>query len=250
MTTIHSIFILSLILGVPGWSNTRTLEARFALSADRNSEFQTRFPVLSPGRLRIEANWKSPTGGRAVALTLMLIHPDGVTVFMKVGKSTLTLEHPVLASELEKPSPNSDVRWTVKILNDGDTSRSEVAGTLRITVPVASRTLEDTQFTLLGSGNAQEIPFYVPAPGRIDIDVTWQLDVLESSQDQTELTTSLIHPGESRTYVRRRSVSPMRLEQQVTEPVLDRGSRWIVRVQNDTQTKVRGQLKITFTPSL
>ncbi len=235
-------------LGTSAIAHSRTLETRFGLSADRGSEFSTRFPVLSAGRIVVEANWRS-SGPRAVNLKLLLLQPDGVPVTTKAGKSTLTLEHRVLDSDVQGVFGDRESRWSVKIINDGE-DRSEVTGTLRITVPVVSRTLEDTQFTLLGSGNAQEIPFNVPAAGRIDVEVNWQPDVLESPQDTIPLLTSLIHPGEDRIYVKRQGASPIRVEQQVTELILDRGSRWIVRVQNDSQTKVKGRLKVTYTPSL
>lgn len=247
MTTILSFVIVVLSLGLPGLANARTLETRFALSADRGSEFSTRFPVLSAGRIVVEANWKSQ-GGRPVNLRLMLVQPDGVTVATKTGRSILSLEHRLLNSDLEKIAVGNEARWSVKIVNSE--GLNEVTGTLRITIPVTSRTLEDTQFTLLGSGNAQEIPFEIPAPGRVEIHVNWEPDILEPNQDQTTLITSLIHPGESRTYARRKGDSPIRVEQQVTELILDRGSRWIVRVQNDSQTKVKGRLRITYTPSL
>ncbi|MCA1600740.1 MAG: hypothetical protein LC776_03500 [Acidobacteria bacterium] len=38
--------------------------------------------------------------------------------------------------------------------------------------------------------------------------------------------------------MRRQGTSPIKVEQQVTEQALDRGGRWVVRVQNDSQTKV------------
>ena len=117
-------------------------------------------------------------------------------------------------------------------------------------MPAASRALEDTQFTLLGSGNAQEIPFNVPAPGRIEVDVSWAPDVLSKPSPQVSLVVSLMHPGEPKTYARRQGPSAIEVEQQVTEQVLDRGGRWVVRVQNDSQTKVSGRVRITYTPSL
>lgn len=248
MTTILSFILFGLSLGPLGLANARTLETRFALSADRGSEFSTRFPVLSAGRIVIEANWRSQ-GGQAVDLKLLLLQPDGTAISSNVGKSTITLEHRVLKSDIESISADRESRWTVKIINDGE-RRTEVTGTLRITVPVASRTLEDTQFTLLGSGNAQEIPFTVPAPGRIDVEVNWQSDGLDTPADAIALLTSLIHPGESRTYVRCQGDSPIRVQQQVTEVVLDRGSRWLIRIQNDSQTKVKGRLKVTYTPRI
>ncbi|MDQ6653108.1 MAG: hypothetical protein M3Y84_10235 [Acidobacteriota bacterium] len=232
-------------------ASTRTLETRFALSADARSEFSTSFPLLSAGRIIVEANWNSPAISRvATSLTLILIRPDGTTAASKSGTSVLRLDLGASDQDVEKFAASNEAKWTVKILNDANANRTEVSGTLRITIPAASRTLEDTQFTLLGSGNAQEIPFNVPAPGRIQVDVSWGPDVLARPSDQVTLVVSLIHPGESRTYARRQGTSPIRVEQQVTEQTLDLGVRWVVRVQNDTQTKVKGRIEITYTPSL
>ena len=136
----------------------------------------------------------------------------------------------------------------LKIFND-ENNRSEITGTVRITLPVEIRTLEDTQFTLLGSGNAQEIAFIVPAPGRLEVQTSWQRDGLEN-KSSVILTVSLLHPGESRTYARRQGTSPVDVDQQVSEEALDKGSRWVVRVQNDTQEKVSGRLRVSYTPSL
>ncbi len=242
--------IVVLSLNIASRANTRTLETHFALSADARSEFSTRFPVLSEGRILIEANWTSPAIRKSPgSLTLVLIQPDGTTVITKSGTSILRLEHRANEQDIERFANSNEAKWTVKILNDADTNRSEVSGTLRITIPAPTRALEDTQFTLLGSGNAQEIPFVVPAPGKIEVDVSWEPDVLSKSSD-VALVVSLIHPGESKTFARRQGSSPIRVEHQVTEQALDRGGRWIVRVQNDTQTKVGGIVKITYTPSL
>lgn len=230
-------------------ANTRTLEMRFALSADAGSEFSKKFPVLSVGRILAEANWSTPNASR-VPLTLVLIQPDGTIATTKNGTSSLRLERRVSEQEVARFAGTSEPKWTVKILNDADSNRSEVSGTLRITVPAASRALEDTQFTLLGSGNAQEIPFNVPAPGRVHVDVTWESDVLSGPAAQVALVVSFIHPGESKTYARRQGPSPINVEHQITEQALDRGGRWVVRVQNDTQTKVIGRVKITYAPSL
>lgn len=229
-------------------AGTRTLEMPFALSADARSEFSKQFPLLSVGRILVEANWNTPNTS-SVPLTLILIQPDGTIAISKNGGSILRLEHRVSEQDLERFAGSKEPKWTVKILNDADSSRSEVSGTLRITVPAASRALEDTQFTLLGSGNAQEIPFNVPAPGRLDIETSWDPEISKPSA-QVPLVVSLIHPGESRTYARRQGTSPIRVEQQITELALDQGGRWIVRVQNDSQTKVSGRVRIVYTPSL
>jgi len=233
-------------------ANTRTLEFRFGLSADLKSEFSSKFVALSPGRIVIQASWNS-TGISApqVSLNLILIRPDGSEAARRNGSSLLQLEYRATEQEIEGFTRNRNTRWTVRLVNSVDEKRQEVTGKLRITVPAVSRSLEDTQFTLVGSGNAQEIPFVVPAPGRIVIEATWQADSLSASATaQTPLTVSLIHPGQARTYARRQGGSPVRVEHQATEQELDRGSRWIVRVQNDSQIKVKGRLKVLYTPGL
>lgn len=243
--------MLILSLTAAGQANSRTLETRFSLSSDVRSEFSTKFPLLCEGRILIEAAWTAShaTPGSA-SLTLVLIQPDGTEATRRTGTSILQLEHRASVQDIARYAKANQTKWIVKVLNDSDSNRREVSGTLRITVPAESRALEDTQFTLLGSGNAQEIPFSVPAPGRIEVDVNWEPDVLSAPSNQVALVVSLIHPGESRTYARRQGLSPIRMEQQVIEQALDRGGRWVVRVQNDTQTKVKGRLKITYTPSL
>ena len=240
--TILTALIVILSLTTAARANTRTLEMRFALSADARSEFSKQFPVLSAGRIIVEANWNPTTAGKVnVSLTLILIQPDGTIAMSKNGASILRLDHRVSEQDLERFAgsfaESKEAKWIVKILNDADANRSEVSGTLRITVPTVARALDDAQFTLLGSGNAQEIPFNVPAPGRIEVDTSWEPDVISGTSAQVPLVVSLIHPGESRTYARRQGTSPIKVEQQVTEQALDQGGRWIVRVQNDSQTK-------------
>ena len=232
-------------------AGTRILESRFALSADSRSEFSTSFPLLSTGRILVEVNWNTlPANKTPVSLTVALIQPDGNIAASKNGASALRIEYMANDQDLQRFGGNDDSRWTVKILNNADANRSEVSGVVRVTVPASSRALEDTQFTLLGLGNAQEIPFNVPAAGRIDVNVHWEISDLPSSRIQVTLVVSLVHPGESRTYARRQGPSPITVEQQVTEQTLDRGRRWIIRVQNDTQTKVKGRIEINYTPSL
>jgi hypothetical protein len=175
-----SIVILS--LSAAARASTRTLETRFALSADARSEFSTSFPLLSAGRIVVEADWNSPAVSRTAALlTLILIRPDGTTAASKSGASVLRLEHGASDQDIEKFAASNESKWTVKILNDADANRTEVSGTLRITIPAASRALEDTQFTLLGSGNAQEIPFKVPAPGKIQVGAGRSSEAVRSS---------------------------------------------------------------------
>jgi hypothetical protein len=239
-----------LSLAAPGDASTRTLESRFSLSSDVRSEFRTQFLVPSAGRILVEASWESRNAPRAASsLSLVLIQPDGAVARQTSGPSTLRLEY--VASEHDVTAPQSSAaRWSVKIINDAERARTEVTGTLRITIPVSSRTLEDSQFTLLGSGNAQEIPVNVPDSGRIVVDVTWVSDSAEKSTASVPLVVSLIHPGEARTYARRQGSSPIEIDQQITEAALDRGGRWVVRLENDSQTKVKGRATVTYSPSL
>jgi hypothetical protein len=150
--------------------------------ADARSEFSKRIPVLSEGRILIEATWASQTSGRApTSLTLALIQPDGTTV---ATKSVRVCCGSSIVRDIERFRKTNGTKWTVKILNDVGATRSEVSGTLSVTIPT-TRALEDTQFMLLGSGNAQEIPFIVPAPGRVEVDVSWQADVLATVSNVT-----------------------------------------------------------------
>ena len=238
-------------LTVSARAGTRILESRFALSADNRSEFSTSFHLLSAGRILVEVNWNTLSASKTpILLTVSLVQPDGSIAASKSGASALRIDYIANDQDFQRFGGSDESKWTVKILNNADTNRSEVSGVVRVTVPAASRALEDTQFTLLGLGNAQEIPFNVPAAGRIDVNVTWEINDLPSSQGQIPLVVSLVHPGESRTYARRQGPSPVTVQQQVTDQTLDRGLRWIIRVQNDTQTKVKGRIEITYTPSL
>ena len=231
-------------------AGTRTLETPFALSSDLRSEFSMRFPLHGEGRLLIEAEWRPlVTNGGSVALTIVVIRPDGIISEQKHGFSGLRLEHQAYAEVHQRYGPG-DSAWTVKVINDTDPNRLDVSGKIRITVPTANQILEDTQFTLLGSGNAQEIPFNVPGPGRVEIEVSWQPELASSQASQVPLIVSLIHPGEAKTYARRQGASPLKFDQQMTDDALDRGTRWIVRVQNSTQTKVKGRIKVAYNSSL
>jgi hypothetical protein len=249
--TLLATVIAIVSLTVSAHAGTRILESRFALSADNRSEFSTSFPLLSAGRILVEVNWNTLSAYKTpISLTVTLIQPDGSIAASKSGVSALRIDYVANDQDFQRFGGSDYSKWTVKILNNADTTRSEVSGVVRVTVPAASRALEDTQFTLLGLGNAQEIPFNVPAAGRIDVNVNWEINDLPSSRGQVPLVVSLVHPGESRTYARRQGPSPVTVEQQVTEQTLDRGQRWIIRVQNDTQTKVKGRIEITYTPSL
>ncbi len=232
-------------------ANTRTFEFPFALSADRNSEFSTRFAALSPGRISVEANWKSSgPGAPAISLTLILIRPDGTEASRKSGSSVLRADYQASEPELESFIKARNFKWTAKLIN-GPNKNQEVTGRIRITVSTTPTTLEDTQFTLVGLGNAQEIAFIPPAPGRILAEVSWRADLIaDGSSPSSSVTVSLIHPSQSRTHARRLGMSPIRVEHQVTEQELDQGSRWLIRLQNDGQVKVRGRLRVSYTPGL
>lgn len=232
-------------------ATTRTVEFPFALSADRHSEFSTKFAALSPGRIVVEANWKSSVAeAPVIPLTLILIRPDGTEASRKSGKSVLRTAYQASEPEIESFIRARNFRWTTKLIN-GQGNNHEVAGRIRITVPAAPTTLEDTQFTLVGLGNAQEIAFVPPAPGRIVAEVSWRADSLaDGSSPSSSVTVSLIHPAQSRTHARRLGMSPIRVEHQVTERELDQGSRWLIRLQNDGQVKVSGRLKVFYTPGL
>ena len=250
MKRIIQVLLLVLCSCFATQASSRTLETHFALSEDARSEFSSRFPILSEGRVVIEADWKTanPHHGN-VSLTMSLIEPDGTIVTSVIGSSGLRLAHNANSLEVDKYTRPRAAQWIVKIVNDVDADRSEVSGILRITIPDTARTIEDSQFTLPGPGNAQEIPFEVPSPGKIDIEVSWDLNA-PSEDSGHALVVSLIHPGESRTLARRQGPSPIRVEHQVTEDALDRGGRWIVKVQNDAQFRVSGRLRIIYTPQL
>ncbi len=244
--------LVTLGLAIQICANTRTIESRFALSADIRSEFSTRFNALSPGRILMEGTWTAAgPGSVSVALKLMLIRPDGTEAARKQGPAPLRLEYRVSEQEIDSFIARGRTFWTIKVINSADANRREVGGKLRVTVPTLSRKVLDTQFTLLGSSNAQEIPFLVPAPGKIVVGAEWAGDPLSASEQQgVSITVSLIHPGQARTYARRQGTSPLRIEHQVTDRELDKGTRWIVRVQNDNQVKIKGRVKVTYTPSL
>jgi len=236
-------------------ADVRIVEQVFALSADARSEFSLQFNVFSHGTIVIVTDWKTNDHNLAPAsLRLVLLRPDGSEAARKDGASPLRLECRATEPEMERFRDVRQNRWTAKILNSVDAQRKEISGRLRITIPANPRNLVDTQFTLLGAGNAQEIPFTVSAPGRIVIETDWAADFNQTGEPhRLPITLSLVHTAEEKTYARRQGMSPLRAEHQVTELELDKGSRWHVRVQNDhsdSQAKVRGRLKVVFTPAL
>ena len=244
LSLLTSLSLFSLTTG----ANTRTLESPFALSADARSEFSTTFQVFSAGRIVIEAHWNAQQNSPH-PLRITLIRPDSSEAAQREGHSPLRLEYGIAEAEVDRFSSESFGKWSVKIINSVAPERHEVAGKLRLTVPAATRVLEDTQFTLLGAGNAQEIPVRVPTAGRLTVEVEWQNDAL-AENESLPLTVSLEHPGMNRIYARRTVRSPLRLEQQITSTDMDRGRRIIVRLQNDHAARAKGRVKVTFAPAL
>src|SRR5215470_9673217 len=229
-------------------ANTRTLESPFALSADARSEFSVTFQVFSGGRIVIEGDWKAQQCG-AYPLRIALVRPDGSEATRREGHSPLRLEYAIAEAEADKFNSDSPAKWNVKIINSAAPDRREVSGKLRLTIPTTPRTLEDAQYTLLGQGNAQEIPIRIIAPGRVTVEAEWQNDS-PAENEAALLTLSLEHPGTDRIYARRTAKSPLRIEQQITAADIERGKRVVVRLQNDNTARVRGRVKVTFTPAL
>jgi hypothetical protein len=236
-------------------AETRTVEFRFQLAGDLGSEFSAKVKVFSPGPLMLEAHWRQRGAmnlgmEEKESLSLVLLRPDGTEAKRINVRSGLRLSYQVTEDEADKAFKTERADWTIKLINDGN-ARHDVDGALRVGVPIVARKLADTQFTLLGLSNAQEIAFSVNVPGRIVIEAKWETDVLAGKQnDQLPLILSLTHLGQARIYARRPGRSPLRIEQQITEQDIDRGKNWLARIQNDNQFKVRGVLVITFTPGI
>jgi hypothetical protein len=235
-------------LGLAMRANTRTIESPFALSSDARSEYSASFQVFSAGQIVIEGVWNIQQGG-AYPLHIALVRPDGSEAARRESHSPLRIEYAIAEAEADKFNSDSPAKWNVKITNSAAPERREVSGKLRLTIPTAPRTMEDTQFTLLGSGNAQEIPIRVIAPGRVTVEAEWQNDS-PAATESPALTLSLEHPGMDRIYARRTAKSPMRIEQQITSADIERGKRIVVRLQNDNTAKVKGRVKVTFAPAL
>ncbi|MEW6125728.1 MAG: hypothetical protein AB1757_01585 [Acidobacteriota bacterium] len=230
-------------------ANTRILEFPFALSPDARSEFTAQFPVLSGGKIIVDANWKNPHQQAAlVSLKLTLTRPDGSQAAVAEANNSLRLEYRASEPEVDSFNARRAAKWAIKLSRATPTNAQELNGKLRITIPAATRTFVDTQFTLTDSGNAQEIPFNLIAPGRVIVEIEWESD--SNASASVPLTFSLIHSSSSRTIARKQGASPLRIEHLATSQELDSGIRWLVRVQNDNQQKIKGRLKIIFTPSL
>jgi hypothetical protein len=238
------LYLLCLAMGV----NTRTIESPFALSSDARSEFSAGFQVFSAGRIVVEGSWKVAQGG-AYPLHIAIVRPDGSEAARGEGHSPLRLEYAIAETEADKFNSESPAKWSARVINRAATTRHEVSGKLRLTIPTAARTIEDTQFTLLGSGNAQEIPIRIIAQGRVTIDVEWRNDSA-AANESAALTLSLEHPGTNRIYARRTAKSPLRIEQQISAVDIERGRRVVVRLQNDDTARVSGRVKVTFAPAL
>jgi hypothetical protein len=236
------------LLGLTMVANTRTIESPFALSSDARSEFSANFQVFSAGRIVVEGSWKVEHDG-GYPLHIALIRPDGSEAARRESHSPLRLEYPITETEVDKFNAESPAKWIARVVNSAATTRHEVSGKLRLTIPAASRTIEDTQFTLLGSGNAQEIPIRVITPGRMTIEVEWRADS-PATNESASLTLSLEHPGTNRIYARRTAKSPLRIEQQITAADIERGKRIVVRLQNDDAARANGRVKVIFAPAL
>lgn len=234
-------------------ADLRTFEFRFQLSADPGSEFGAKLPVFKDGPLVVQAEWQPPSNSSEavppVPLTLILLRPGGAEAARTSGTSPLRFEIRLTAQDLGAPGERGRASWTVKIINAAPEGRREVAGTLKVSLPILSGTLTEIDFTLLGAGNAQEVPFTVTSPGRVLVEARWENDHLTGPPaGQTPLVLSLTHLGQSRTYARRLGKSPLRIEHQITERDNDAGLRWVARLQNDGPAKLTGVLKITFAP--
>jgi hypothetical protein len=235
---------------------SRTVEFPFKVSADLRSEFRAKPPVVCAGLIIAEARWTQVRAAGSAELqprplSLILFRPDGTEAARRAGTSPLRLEYRAAEAEVEGSSAAGGSAWAVKLVNDADGDRAEVEGRLRVTVPLSATVLVEAQFTLLASGNAQEMAFTVARPGRLVMEAGWRTDSLSGTRaEQTPLALLLIHPGQDKTYARRQGPSPLRVERQITEGEIDKGLRWIARIQNDGGTKVKGLLKVIFTPAL
>ena len=253
MTKVALLIMLTLFVGtfsevVSG--DSRTVEFPFQLSGDLRSEFRAKAHIVSPGTIVIDAQWQSLKKTQELSqLTLLVLRPDGTEATRRVSRSPLRVEHHLAEADVDNSSSPKLTSWAIKLINEN--GGPEIEGKLRITVPLSSRVLVNTQFTLLSLGNAQEMAFSVTAPGRLVLEANWQSDPLSSNSSvPSHLTLQLVHEGSDKTYARRRGPDSLRIEQQVTELEIDRGLRWIVRVQNEGNSKVKGLLKVTFVPSL
>jgi hypothetical protein len=235
-------------------AETRQVEFRFELSGDPGSEFSGKLPVFSPGLLTVEAEWRllTPPAGSAATqttLTLILLRPNGTEAARSSGASPLRFEMQISEQDLGGLGDRERAQWTVKLINSAGEDRKEVTGRLRSTVPITSGTLVDTDFVLLGSTNAKELPLKVSGPGKLTVAADWQTGSASAgSPTPTSLSLILLHPGEDRVYARRQGRSPIRIEQQIAESALDRGIRFVVRIENGSTTRVKGHLTVIFTP--
>jgi hypothetical protein len=250
ISAIAMVLFANLSLAKNNSQESRTIEFPFSLSSDFRSEFRARTPLVSAGLVQIEAQWTplKRTQQNSV-LSVVFVKPNGAEAARLSGRSPLKLQHRVTDADLELLSTNSS--WGVKLINDSDTNRDEVEGKVRITLPITTKLLVNTQFTLLSQGNAQEVGFSVAAPGRLVMEADWQSDQLGSTSSMMpQLSLQLIHSGQDKTYAKRKGTNALRVEHQVTEQEIDSGLRWVARIQNEGQVKVKGLLKVTFSPSM
>jgi hypothetical protein len=250
-TVIKAFLLLSMIVlsAANSPASLRILEFEFRLSPQINSEFSTKFAVFSAGKITLEASCPGAST-QPSRLRLVLIRPDK-TEIKSEGSGELKVEHSLTIQELDGFVSRRATQWAAKIIYLENTNEKAppVIGTLKITVPAESRTLEDSQFTLQGFRNAQSIPFKVQGPGRLVVDVSWQA-VSGDSKELPPLTLSLIHESQNRIYANKTGTRHLRLEHQVSEQDLDRGNNWSVKILNNAMVSVRGKVTITYTPSL
>jgi hypothetical protein len=248
---IRALLILSLLCNCTTTlqATTRILESEFRLARQLNSEFSAKFSVFSAGRILVEAICQN-LSAEQVRLRLVLIRPDK-TEFKSEGFSPLKVEHSFSAQELDNLLNRRATQWTAKILNLENSSDSAmpIVGRLKITVPAATRILEETQFTLQGFRNAQSIPFKVQGPGKLIIEVNWQADSSDS-KETLPLHIGLIHESQNKIYASKTGTKNLRIEHQVSEQDLDRGSNWAVKITNNNLVGVRGKMTARYTPSL
>ncbi len=249
------IMFASPALAHAGSPDSRTIEFPFKLSGDLRSEFRAKAQVVSAGTIVIQARWTPLEEGaaleRPLRLSVISLRPDGIEASRQTGTSPLRLEYRVTDGDIDSFAGGSQSMWAVKLINEGAGEGLDVGGKLRLTVPLTNRLMVNTQFTLLSVGNAQEMGFAVNTPGRLVLEANWQPDPLSGhSSAEAALTLQLIHTDPDKIHARRRGFNSLRIEQQVTEREIDRGLRWTARIQNEGQAKIKGLLKVTFTPSL
>ncbi|MGH9903925.1 MAG: hypothetical protein ACRD68_19110, partial [Pyrinomonadaceae bacterium] len=126
----------------PARAETRTVEFRFQLSADPASEFSAKLPVLSPGAVVVQAEWRpldSPAAApppRPTMLNVVLLRPNGAEAARTSGTSPLRFEMRVTDQDVAAAGDRAGSSWTIKIMGGAGENRGEVRGLLRVTFPV------------------------------------------------------------------------------------------------------------------